>query len=123
MKPLNPTNVVDMGGAGIDSLRAKSGIGERQVTEAASDVKSIDDAAAGVNQAADFSSSRCKSINVDSDNTVIDLNMSYHPQDVVDKRYRAPVMTIMVMKVVHQGSWQLLTKLIFQASVQHLENF
>jgi len=45
---INPTNVVDMG---IDSLRAKSGIGERQLTEAASDVKSIDDAAAGVNQA------------------------------------------------------------------------
>jgi len=45
---LNPTNVVDMG---IDSLRAKSGIGERQLTEAASDVKSIDDAAAGVNAA------------------------------------------------------------------------
>ena len=45
---INPTNVVDMG---IDSLRAKSGIGERQVTEAASDVKSIDDAAAGVNAA------------------------------------------------------------------------
>ena len=34
-----------------DSLRAKSGIGERQLTEAASDVKSIDDAAAGVNAA------------------------------------------------------------------------
>ena len=48
---INPTNVVDMGGAGIDSLRAKSGIGERQITEAASDVKSIDDAAAGVNAA------------------------------------------------------------------------
>jgi len=48
---INPTNVVDMGGAGIDSLRAKSGIGERQLTEAASDVKSIDDAAAGVNAA------------------------------------------------------------------------
>ena len=31
---LNPTNVVEMGGAGIDSLRAKSGLGERQVTEA-----------------------------------------------------------------------------------------
>ena len=46
---LNPTNVVEMGG--IDSLRAKSGIGERQLTEAASDVKSIDEAAAGVNQA------------------------------------------------------------------------
>ena len=42
---LNPTNVVEMGGAGIDSLRAKSGLGERQLTEAASDVKSIDDAA------------------------------------------------------------------------------
>ena len=48
---LNPTNVIEMGGAGIDSLRAKSGIGERQLTEAASDVKSIDDAAAGVNAA------------------------------------------------------------------------
>jgi len=48
---LNPTNVVEMGGTGIDSLRAKSGLGERQLTEAASDVKSIDDAAAGVNQA------------------------------------------------------------------------
>ena len=55
---LNPTNVVDMSGVGIDSLRAKSGIGERQITEAASDVKSIDDAAAGVNaaDAADTSS-------------------------------------------------------------------
>jgi len=48
---LNPTNVIDMGGVGIDSLRAKSGIGERQLTEAAGDVKSIDDAAAGVNAA------------------------------------------------------------------------
>lgn len=48
---LNPTNVVEMGGTGIDSLRAKSGLVERQVTEAASDVKSIDDAAAGVNAA------------------------------------------------------------------------
>ena len=48
---LNPTNVVEMGGAGIDSLRAKSGLGERQATEAASDIKSIDDAAAGVNKA------------------------------------------------------------------------
>jgi len=48
---LNPTNVVDMGGTGIDSLRAKSGLVERQATEAASDVKSIDDAAAGVNRA------------------------------------------------------------------------
>ena len=48
---INPTNVVEMGGGGIDSLRAKSGIGERQLTEAASDVKSIDDAAAGVNAA------------------------------------------------------------------------
>jgi hypothetical protein len=48
---LNPTNVLEMGGAGIDSLRAKSGIGERQLTEAASDVKSIDDATAGLNKA------------------------------------------------------------------------
>ena len=48
---INPTNVVEMGGGGIDSLRAKSGMVERQATEAASDVKSIDDAAAGVNAA------------------------------------------------------------------------
>ena len=41
---LNPTNVVEMGGVGIDSLRAKSGLGERQITEAASDVKLVDDA-------------------------------------------------------------------------------
>jgi len=39
------------GDGGLDSLRAKSGLGERQLTEAASDVKSIDDAAAGVNAA------------------------------------------------------------------------
>ena len=45
---LNPTNVIEMG---MDSLRAKSGLGERQLTEAAGDVKSIDDAAAGVNAA------------------------------------------------------------------------
>ena len=48
---INPTNVVEMGGGGIDSLRAKSGMVERQATEAASDIKSIDDAAAGVNKA------------------------------------------------------------------------
>jgi len=48
---LSPTNVVEMGGGGIDSLRAKSGLVERQATEAASDIKSIDDAAAGVNKA------------------------------------------------------------------------
>ena len=48
---LNPTNVTELTGGGIDSLRAKSGIGERQVTEAASDIKSIDDAAAGINKA------------------------------------------------------------------------
>ena len=38
---INPTNVVDMGGAGLDSLRAKSGLGERQVTEAASDTEGL----------------------------------------------------------------------------------
>ena len=48
---LSPTNVVEMGGGGIDSLRARSGLVERQATDAASDVKSIDDAAAGVNRA------------------------------------------------------------------------
>ena len=48
---LNPTNVVEMGTGGIDSLRAKSGLVERQGTEAASDIRSIDDAAAGVNRA------------------------------------------------------------------------
>ena len=40
---INPTNVVEMGGAGLDSLRAKSGLGERQVTEAASDIKPVDE--------------------------------------------------------------------------------
>jgi len=40
---INPTNVVDMG---IDSLRAKSGLGERQLTEAASDVKDSEGLAA-----------------------------------------------------------------------------
>ena len=63
--PLAAKNVVDAssrfgGGLGsleglglknLDNVRAKSGLGERQVTEAASDIKSIDDAAAGVNQA------------------------------------------------------------------------
>ena len=46
---LSPTNVVEMGTGGIDSLRAKSGIGERQATkiagegdEAARDIASID---------------------------------------------------------------------------------
>ena len=45
---INPTNITELG---IDSLRAKSGMIERQATEAASDIKSIDDAAAGVNAA------------------------------------------------------------------------
>ena len=40
---INPTNVVDMG---IDSLRAKSGIGERQITEAASDASDAEGLAA-----------------------------------------------------------------------------
>ena len=38
---LNPTNVVEMGGTGIDSLRAKSGLGERQLTEAATGERPI----------------------------------------------------------------------------------
>jgi len=38
---LNPTNVVEMGTGGIDSLRAKSGLGERQLTEAAGDTSSV----------------------------------------------------------------------------------
>jgi len=55
---INPTNVVEMGGAGIDSLRAKSGIGERQVTkiasegdEAAADIASINKATDELNAA------------------------------------------------------------------------
>ena len=55
---LNPTNVVEMGGAGIDSLRAKSGLGERQVTkiagegdEAAADIASINKATDELNAA------------------------------------------------------------------------
>ena len=65
MDPLAAKNVVDasskfrggleslegLGLKNLDNVRAKSGLGERQVTEAASDVKSIDDAAAGVNAA------------------------------------------------------------------------
>ena len=45
---MNPTNVVEMGGAGIDSLRLllNQESVERQTTEAASDIKSIDDEAA-----------------------------------------------------------------------------
>ena len=65
MDPLAAKNVVDasskfrggleslegLGLKNLDNVRAKSGLGERQVTEAASDIKSIDDAAAGVNAA------------------------------------------------------------------------
>ena len=43
---LNPTNVLEMGGGGLDSLRAKSGIGERQVTEIAQDTKDAEGLAA-----------------------------------------------------------------------------
>jgi len=63
--PLAAKNVVDasskfrggleslegLGLKNLDNVRAKSGLGERQLTEAASDIKSIDDAAAGVNAA------------------------------------------------------------------------
>ena len=63
--PLAAKNVVDasskfrggleslegLGLKNLDNVRAKSGLGERQATEAASDIKSIDDAAAGVNAA------------------------------------------------------------------------
>jgi len=54
---LNPTNVVEMGTGGIDSLRAKSGLGERQVVDESpafssfKTTENIDDAAAGVNRA------------------------------------------------------------------------
>ena len=65
MDPLAAKNVVDasskfrggleslegLGLKNLDNVRAKSGLGERQATEAASDIKSIDDAAAGVNAA------------------------------------------------------------------------
>ena len=65
LDPLAAKNVVDasskfrggleslegLGLKNLDNVRAKSGLGERQVTEAASDIKSIDDAAAGVNAA------------------------------------------------------------------------
>ena len=40
----NPTNILSMGG--LDSLRAKSGIGERQVTEAVQDAKDAEGLAA-----------------------------------------------------------------------------
>jgi len=55
---LSPTNVVEMGTGGIDSLRAKSGIGERQITkiagegdEAAADIASINKATDELNAA------------------------------------------------------------------------
>ena len=65
LDPLAAKNVVDasskfgggleslegLGLKNLDNVRAKSGIAERQLTEAASDIKSIDDAAAGVNAA------------------------------------------------------------------------
>ena len=65
MDPLAAKNVVDassrfrggleslegLGLKNLDNVRAKSGLGERQATEAASDIKSIDDAQAGVNKA------------------------------------------------------------------------
>jgi len=65
LDPLAAKNVVDasskfrggleslegLGLKNLDNVRAKSGLGERQVTEAASDIKSIDDAAAGINKA------------------------------------------------------------------------
>ena len=57
---LSPTNVVEMGTGGIDSLRAKSGIGERQATkiagegdEAARDIASIDRSTDELNAAAE----------------------------------------------------------------------
>jgi hypothetical protein len=63
--PLAAKNVVDasskfrggleslegLGLKNLDNVRAKSGLGERQVTEAASDIKSIDDATASLNKA------------------------------------------------------------------------
>ena len=69
LDPLAAKNVVDasskfrggleslegLGLKNLDNVRAKSGLGERQVTEAASDIKSIDNAAAGFNAAADTS--------------------------------------------------------------------
>jgi len=65
LDPLAAKNVVDasskfrggleslegLGLKNLDNVRAKSGLAERQATEAASDIKSIDDAAAGVNKA------------------------------------------------------------------------
>ena len=53
---LSPTNVTELTGGGLDSLRAKSGIGERQVTklagdEAASDIASIDKSTGELNAA------------------------------------------------------------------------
>ena len=63
--PLAAKNVVDassrfrggleslegLGLKNLDNVRAKSGLGERQLTEAASDIKSIDEATAGLNKA------------------------------------------------------------------------
>tara|TARA_R110002051_G_scaffold32633_1_gene73745 strand:+ start:840 stop:1808 length:969 start_codon:yes stop_codon:yes gene_type:complete len=47
---LNPTNVVEMGG-GLGALRTRSSVIDRPATEAASDVRLIDDATSGLNKA------------------------------------------------------------------------
>jgi len=90
---INPTNVVDMGGAGIDSLRAKSGIGERQLTEAASDVKSIDDAAAGVNAADAEGILASAKVGNPFDNTPVSGNQLLDKFSEIKNRAPAPLET------------------------------
>ena len=90
---LNPTNVVEMGGTGIDSLRAKSGLGERQLTEAASDVKSIDDAAAGVNQADAEGILASAKVGNPFDNTPVSGNQLLNKFSEIKNRAPAPLET------------------------------
>ena len=77
----------------LDSLRAKSGIGERQLTEAASDVKSIDDAAAGVNQADAEGILASAKVGNPFDNTPVSGNQLLNKFSEIKNRPPAPLET------------------------------
>jgi len=76
-----------------DSLRAKSGLGERQLTEAASDVKSIDDAAAGVNQADAEGILASAKVGNPFDNTPVSGNQLLNKFSEIKNRPPAPLET------------------------------
>ena len=106
-----------MGLKNLDNVRAKSGIGERQLTEAASDVKSIDDAAASVNAADASPLLRINDVNLKklaADSEADGSSLMKRLDEIVKQKKQ---------KRQHQALWKLFLKLIFQANVQHLENF